>query len=119
MILVVVNGPQLGRCLSWNHWDEPRDGHLSQKLPGVIVHPGARTVEASKPGNVTVVGAEGRVPIELRRGTTPGSLQRGVEREQALDPKMIGLWRRLSGLNMPRFSIQPSDSQYLSLDLHH
>jgi len=92
MILAAGERPQLGRCSSWNHReDEPRDGHLSQKSLRAIAHPEARTVEASKPGNVTVVRAEGRVPIELRRGATPGTLQRGVEREQALDPKLIGL----------------------------
>lgn len=65
-----------------------RNGHLSQKSLRAITYLVASAVDTLQPENVTVVDADGNVPIVLQGGVKPGSPEGGAEYEQALDQKL-------------------------------
>lgn len=65
-----------------------RNGHLSERSLKAITYLVASSVDTLDPGNVTVVDADGNVPIVMRGGVTPGSQEGASEYEQALDQKL-------------------------------
>lgn len=65
-----------------------RNGHLSQKSLRAITYLVASAVDTLRPENVTVVDADGNVPIVLQGGVKPGSPEAGTAYEQTLDQKL-------------------------------
>ncbi len=65
-----------------------RDGHLSQKSLRAITYLVASAVDTLQPQNVTVVDADGNVPIVLQGGVKAGSPEENAEYEQKLDQKL-------------------------------
>lgn len=65
-----------------------RNGHLSQKSLRAITYLVASAVDTLRPENVTVVDADGNVPIVLQGGVKAGSPQGSTEYEQTLDQKL-------------------------------
>ncbi|HEX5481330.1 MAG TPA: flagellar basal-body MS-ring/collar protein FliF [Terriglobia bacterium] len=65
-----------------------RGGHLSERSLKAITYLVASAVDTLRPENVTVVDADGSVPIVLRGGVKQGSMEGAVEYEQALDQKL-------------------------------
>lgn len=65
-----------------------RGGHLSERSLKAITYLVSSAVDTLRPENVTVVDADGGVPIVLRGGVKPGSMEGAVEYEQALDQKL-------------------------------
>lgn len=65
-----------------------RGGHLSERSLKAITYLVASAVDTLRPENVTVVDADGSVPIVLRGGVKRGSMEGAVEYEQALDQKL-------------------------------
>jgi flagellar M-ring protein FliF len=66
-----------------------RDGHLSERSLKAITYLVASAVDTLKPQNVTVVDADGNVPIVLQGGLGPGSPEAETEYEQKLDQKLV------------------------------
>lgn len=65
-----------------------RNGHLSQKSLRAITYLVASAVDTMQPQNVTVVDADGNVPIVLQGGVKAGSPEGNAEYEQKLDQKL-------------------------------
>lgn len=65
-----------------------RDGHLSQKSLRAITYLVASAVDTLRPENVTVVDADGNVPIVLHGGVKADSPEGSAAYEQALDQKL-------------------------------
>lgn len=65
-----------------------RDGHLSQKSLRAITYLVASAVDTLRPENVTVVDADGNVPIVLHGGVKAGSPAGAAQYEQSLDQKL-------------------------------
>lgn len=65
-----------------------RNGRLSERSLKAITYLVASAVDTLQPSNVTVVDAEGNVPIVMRGGVKPGSPEGATEYEQALDQKL-------------------------------
>jgi len=66
-----------------------RGGHLSERSLKAITYLVASAVDTLKPQNVTVVDADGNVPIVLQGGLGPGSPETQTEYEQKLDQKLV------------------------------
>lgn len=65
-----------------------RNGRLSDRSLRAITYLVASAVDTLSPDNVTVIDADGNVPIVLRGGVKPGSPEGASEYEQALDQKL-------------------------------
>lgn len=65
-----------------------RNGHLSQKSLRAITYLVASAVDTLRPENVTVVDADGNVPIVLQGGVKTGSPVGAAQYEQSLDQKL-------------------------------
>ncbi|MGH9403890.1 MAG: flagellar basal-body MS-ring/collar protein FliF [Terriglobia bacterium] len=65
-----------------------RNGRLSDRSLKAITFLVASAVDTLDPGNVTVIDADGNVPIVMRGGVKPGSPEGAGEYEQALDQKL-------------------------------
>lgn len=65
-----------------------RNGRLSDRSLRAITYLVASAVDTLNPDNVTVIDADGNVPIVLRGGVKPGSPEGASEYEQALDQKL-------------------------------
>lgn len=65
-----------------------RNGRLSDRSLRAITYLVASAVDTLSPDNVTVIDANGNVPIVLRGGVKPGSPEGAGEYEQALDQKL-------------------------------
>lgn len=65
-----------------------RNGRLSDRSLRAITYLVASAVDTLSPDNVTVIDADGNVPIVLRGGVKPGSPEGAGEYEQALDQKL-------------------------------
>ncbi|MGH9396540.1 MAG: flagellar basal-body MS-ring/collar protein FliF [Terriglobia bacterium] len=65
-----------------------RNGHLSERSLKAITYLVASSVDTLTPDNVTVVDADGNVPIVMRGGVKPGSPEGAADYEQALDQKL-------------------------------
>ncbi|MGH9345349.1 MAG: flagellar basal-body MS-ring/collar protein FliF [Terriglobia bacterium] len=65
-----------------------RNGRLSDRSLKAITYLVASAVDTLSPDNVTVIDANGNVPIVLRGGVKPGSPEGAGEYEQALDQKL-------------------------------
>ncbi|HTV56179.1 MAG TPA: flagellar basal-body MS-ring/collar protein FliF [Terriglobia bacterium] len=67
---------------------KPRNGHLSERSLKAITYLVASAVDTLQPGNVTVIDADGNVPLIIQGGVKPGSPEGASEYEQALDQKL-------------------------------
>ncbi|MGH9444284.1 MAG: flagellar basal-body MS-ring/collar protein FliF [Terriglobia bacterium] len=67
---------------------KPRNGRLSARSLKAITYLVASAVDTLQPQNVTVIDAEGNVPVIMQGGVTPGSAEGASEYEQALDQKL-------------------------------
>jgi flagellar M-ring protein FliF len=67
---------------------KPRNGHLSDRSLKAITYLVASAVDTLQPGNVTVIDADGNVPMIIQGGVKPGSTDGASEYEQALDQKL-------------------------------
>jgi flagellar M-ring protein FliF len=67
---------------------KPRNGHLSERSLKAITYLVASAVDTLQPSNVTVIDADGNVPMIIQGGVKPGSQEGGSEYEQALDQKL-------------------------------
>lgn len=65
-----------------------RNGRLSDRSLKAITYLVASAVDTLSPDNVTVIDADGNVPIILRGGLKPGSPEGAADYEQALDQKL-------------------------------
>lgn len=65
-----------------------RNGNLSQRSLRAITYLVASAVDTLRPENVTVVDADGNVPIVLQGGVKAGSPEGGAAYEQTLDQKL-------------------------------
>lgn len=65
-----------------------RNGRLSDRSLKAITYLVASAVDTLTPDNVTVIDADGNVPIVLRGGVKPGSPEGAADYEQALDQKL-------------------------------
>jgi flagellar M-ring protein FliF len=66
----------------------PRNGHLSERSLKAITYLVASSVDTLQPSNVTVIDADGNVPLVIQGGVKPGSSEGASEYEQALDQKL-------------------------------
>ncbi len=78
---------------------KPRNGRLSERSLKAITYLVASAVDTLQPENVTVVDAEGNVPIIMPGGTKPGSEEGTSEYEQALDQKLEATLTPVLGAN--------------------
>ncbi|MGH9407613.1 MAG: flagellar basal-body MS-ring/collar protein FliF [Terriglobia bacterium] len=65
-----------------------RNGQLSERSLKAITYLVASAVDTLEPRNVTVIDANGNVPIVMQGGVDPGSPEGAAEYEQALDQKL-------------------------------
>jgi flagellar M-ring protein FliF len=65
-----------------------RNGQLSERSLKAITYLVASAVDTLQPDNVTVIDANGNVPIVMQGGVKPGSPEGAAEYEQALDQKL-------------------------------
>ncbi|MEJ2006631.1 MAG: flagellar basal-body MS-ring/collar protein FliF [Acidobacteriota bacterium] len=76
-----------------------RNGPLSEKSLRAITYLVASAVDTLRPENVTVVDADGNVPIVLRGGVKPGSPEGASAYEQALDKKLAATLTPILGID--------------------
>lgn len=74
-----------------------RNGRLSDRSLRAITYLVASSVDTLSPDNVTVIDANGNVPIVLRGGVKPGSPEGAGEYEQALDQKLTATLNPILG----------------------
>jgi flagellar M-ring protein FliF len=67
---------------------KPRNGHLSERSLKAITYLVASAVDTLQPSNVTVIDADGNVPLIIQGGVKPGSTEGASDYEQALDQKL-------------------------------
>jgi flagellar M-ring protein FliF len=67
---------------------KPRNGHLSERSLKAITYLVASAVDTLQPSNVTVIDADGNVPMIIQGGAKPGSPEGDSEFERALDQKL-------------------------------
>jgi flagellar M-ring protein FliF len=77
----------------------PRNGHLSERSLKAITYLVASAVDTLQPDNVTVIDADGNVPMILQGGVKPGSPEGASEYEQALDQKLEATLTPILGAN--------------------
>lgn len=65
-----------------------RNGRLSDRSLKAITYLVASAVDTLTPDNVTVIDADGNVPIVLRGGMKPGTPEAAADYEKALDQKL-------------------------------
>ncbi|MGH9328278.1 MAG: flagellar basal-body MS-ring/collar protein FliF [Terriglobia bacterium] len=76
-----------------------RNGHLSERSLKAITYLVASAVDTLQPANVTVVDADGNVPIVMHGGVKPGSPEGATEYEQALNQKLAATLTPIVGAN--------------------
>lgn len=76
-----------------------RNGHLSERSLKAITYLVASAVDTLTPDNVTVIDADGNVPIVMRGGVKPGSPEGAADYEQALDQKLDATLTPILGAN--------------------
>ncbi|MDE3181403.1 MAG: flagellar M-ring protein FliF [Acidobacteriota bacterium] len=76
-----------------------RNGRLSERSLKAITYLVASSVDTLTPDNVTVVDADGNVPIVMRGGVKPGSPEGAADFEQALDQKLEATLTPILGAN--------------------
>jgi flagellar M-ring protein FliF len=77
----------------------PRNGHLSERSLKAITYLVASSVDTLQPGNVTVIDADGNVPMIIQGGVKPGSSEGASEYERALDQKLEATLAPILGAN--------------------